>query len=104
MKTKNSCTAARQERIAKISHSLHIYGAWALAVALLLAATGAARAQPQVYFEDFDMDHSNDGTWVINSVGGYNPVNLHFDYSSVGIPPAPHSTGGTTRGLKLQAN
>jgi len=27
-----------------------------------------------------------------------------FDYSTVGIPSAPNSTGGSTRGMKLQAN
>src|ERR1039458_7079974 len=57
-----------------------------------------------VYSENFDTDHSLDNTWVTNSVGGYNPVNLYFDYSTVGIPSAPNSVGGTTRGLKLQAN
>jgi hypothetical protein len=76
-----------------------------------LAATSPVAAQQfqlsspcTVYSEDFEADHSSDGTWIINSVGGYNPVDLHFDYSTVGIPPAPHSLGGTTFGLKLQAN
>lgn len=79
--------------------------ALALAVASIgLALAASSRAQTQVYSEDFDADHSNDGTWITNSVGGYNPVNVFFDYSTVGIPSAPHSVGGTTRGLKLQAN
>ncbi len=76
----------------------------ALAAAASLTLAGAARAQTQVYSENFEIDHSNDGTWVTNTVGGYNPVNVYFDYSTVGIPPAPHSAGGTTHGLKLQAN
>jgi hypothetical protein len=64
-----------------------------------------AMAQTLIYSENFDTDHSSDGTWVANVTAvGYNPVNLFFDYSSVGIPPAPNSTNGTTRGLKLQAN
>ncbi len=70
----------------------------------LLLATATGHSQTQVFSESFDTDHSSDGTWVINSTGGYNPVDLFFDYSTVGIPSAPHSTGGTTRGLKLQAN
>lgn len=70
----------------------------------LLVVTSASRAQTQVFSENFEIDHSNDGTWVTNSVGGYNPANLYFDYSSVGIPSAPHSAGGSTYGLKLQAN
>lgn len=76
----------------------------ALTAGLLLFAASAARAQTQVFAENFDTDHSADGTWIINSTGGYNPVDLFFDYSTVGIPPAPHSTGSTTRGAKLQAN
>ena len=75
-----------------------------LAGALALCGPTSLHAQTQVFSENFDTDHSLDGTWVTNTIGGYNPVNLYFDYSTVGIPPAPHSTGGTTRGLKLQAN
>jgi hypothetical protein len=42
-------------------------------------------------------------------VGGVNGVNddlsgFAFDYSTVGIPPAPNSAGGSTIGMKLQAN
>ncbi|HEY5911943.1 MAG TPA: Calx-beta domain-containing protein [Verrucomicrobiae bacterium] len=81
----------------------YLLRASAVSAALLLAiATG--NTQTQVFSEDFQTDHSSDSTWIINTVGGYNPVDLYFDYSTVGIPPAPHSTGGTTRGLKLQAN
>ena len=57
-----------------------------------------------MYAEDFETDHSFDGTWIVNSIGGYNPADLFFDYSTVGIPPAPHTAGGSTFGLKLQAN
>ena len=76
-------------------------------VAALVAfaiSVSAINAQTQVYSESFETDHTLDNTWVTNvTVGGYNPVNLYFDYSSVGIPSAPNS-GGTTRGLKMQAN
>jgi hypothetical protein len=30
--------------------------------------------------------------------------NFFFDYSTIGIPSAPNSVGGSTRGMKLQAN
>ena len=77
----------------------------ALAIgAFTLGGIESSEAQILVYTEDFETDHSLDGTWVANSVGGYNPVNLFFDYSTVGIPAAPNSAGGSTRGLKLQAN
>lgn len=74
-----------------------------VAAITLLGIPTALRAQTLVYSEDFETDHTLDGSWVINTIGGYNPANLFFDYSSVGIPAAPNS-GGTTHGLKLQAN
>ncbi len=78
----------------------------ARAVAALVAfavSVPVVHSQVLVYSENFQTDHTLDNTWVTNSLGGYNPVNLYFDYSSVGIPSAPNS-GGTTRGLKMSAN
>lgn len=58
---------------------------------------------PLVYFENFDTDDS--ANWAVNvTSGGSNSANIFFDYSTVGIPSAPNSTNGTTRGLRLQAN
>ncbi len=69
----------------------------------LTACVGMVQAQTQIYSENFETDHSLDGSWVTNAIGGFNPVDLYFDYSTVGIPAAPNSSG-TTRGLKMQAN
>jgi hypothetical protein len=59
-----------------------------------------------LFSEDFDADHTPN--WVVNPSAGANATDtiadFFFDYSTVGIPPAPNTTGGTTRGLKLQAN
>lgn len=54
-----------------------------------------------LYFDDFDTDHS--GNWIVNHGPGQNAADFRFDYSTVGIPPAPRSAS-TTRGLKLEAN
>jgi hypothetical protein len=56
-----------------------------------------------LYSEDFDVDPT--ANWTVNKNPGTTDEahNFFFDYSAVGIPPAPNS-GGTTRGLKLQAN
>src|SRR6266478_544446 len=61
----------------------------------------AVNAQIQ-YAEDFDANHT--ANWTANSGPGNNSANFFFDYSSVGIPSAPHSVGGTTLGLQLRAN
>jgi hypothetical protein len=51
---------------------------------------------------DFDSDTT--GAWFVNdSFSGLNVADFYFDYSSVGIPPAPGSVGAT-RGLKLAVN
>jgi hypothetical protein len=65
----------------------------------LLIPTGVKAA---LYSEDFDADHT--ANWTVNSGPGNNLANIFFDYSTVGIPSAPHSTGGSTLGLKLNAN
>ena len=82
----------------------------ACAVALMAIAS-LARAQTILYSDNFDVDTT--ANWTVNSfVGGTtasggnaaNAYDFFFDYSTVGIPAAPNSSGGTTRGLKLQAN
>ncbi len=75
----------------------------ALAVSgAVFSLTETSRAQSLVYFQNFDVDDS--ANWTSNSIGNAdNPANFYFDYSTVGIPSAPNSTNGTTRGLKLQA-
>ena len=57
-----------------------------------------------LYSNDFDADTT--ASWTVNSNfgGATNAANFFFDYSIVGIPSAPNSTGGSTRGLKLGAN
>lgn len=56
-----------------------------------------------VYSEDFETDAA--GRWNVNGTpGADNPADLFFDYSAVGIPPAPRSAGGSSHGSRLQAN
>jgi hypothetical protein len=70
-----------------------------LAVALAIAAHAGAAI---IFSENFDVDPT--ASWTVNNNGaGTNAANFFFDYSTVGIPPAPNSAG-TTRGLKLGAN
>ncbi|MCH7871409.1 MAG: hypothetical protein IID33_06885, partial [Planctomycetes bacterium] len=71
-------------------------GMWAAALCMPGLAYG------QLFSEDFETDPT--ANWTVN----HHPAtaiasDFFFDYSSVGIPSAPNS-GGTTRGMKLQAN
>jgi hypothetical protein len=74
----------------------------ALGAAILLAAL-QSRASAALFTADFETDTT--ANWTVNNNGvGTNAANFFFDYSGVGIPSAPNSAGGTTRGLKLGAN
>jgi hypothetical protein len=57
-----------------------------------------------LFSDDFDVNST--ASWTVNSNfgGATNAANFFFDYSVVGIPSAPNSIGGSTRGLKLGAN
>src|SRR6188472_797377 len=74
----------------------------------LTAATITAQAQTQVFSEDWEVDHSLDGTYrtnyVVSDGSGANIAYPFFDYSTVGIPLAPHSPNGSTHALKLSVN
>lgn len=84
-----------------MKHFITRISSFTIGLVLCFFAT-QARGQELVYSENFDTDTT--ANWIVNMVGGSNYANVFFDYSTVGIPPAPHSTGATTRGLKMQAN
>src|SRR5262245_7340321 len=71
--------------------------------AMVLAFAGTSHAAPQ-YTNDFEVDSS--ASWTTNK-GPATTDEAHsffFDYSTAGIPLAPNSAAGGTRGMKLQAN
>ncbi len=68
-------------------------------LAIVAFAPEAALALP--YIETFDVDPSAE--WTINDPGLSDVlVDFHYDYSQIGVPPAPGGT--TTFGMKLTAN
>ena len=72
------------------------------AIVLGLAASLGSTAYGQVlYMEDFQTDPT--ANWIVNDGPTDEHADFFFDYSTVGIPAAPNSSG-TTRGMKLQAN
>jgi len=78
-----------------------------LPLTLSLVGSAALLAQSSfgaLFSADFDTDQT--ANWAVNSNygGATNSANIFFDYSTVGIPSAPNSIGGSTRGIKLGAN
>ena len=61
---------------------------------------------PVLFSDDFDTDHSANYTILFGADSGPDTkvVDFNFDYGVFGIPVAPHTTNGTTRGLKLTVN
>jgi GH25 family lysozyme M1 (1,4-beta-N-acetylmuramidase) len=58
--------------------------------------------QTTIFSDSFD---SNTATnWIVNKSSSDTAVAFNFDYSVLGIPSAPRSTGGTTRGVQMKAN
>lgn len=60
-----------------------------------------------LYTEDFDLDHSANWTTRSAATNGVldTTVSWSYDYGTLlGIPAAPHSSGGTTRGLYVTVN
>jgi hypothetical protein len=54
------------------------------------------------FSENFDSDHT--ANWLVKVNTNDYVCDFFFDYSTVGIPSAPHTSGGTTRGLKMKAH
>src|SRR5207247_8972480 len=65
-----------------------------------------ARAQAVFFTDSFDGGPLAPSYNVnaSNATAGYAAATFGFDYGTVGIPSAPNSVGGTTLGLKLEAN
>ena len=78
---------------------------WLAALAAGLAPSAFAQVG-ELYSDPFDTDTS--AQWTVlegseNGVPDYT-ADFAFDYSTLGVPAAPHSSGNTTRGLKLTVN
>jgi hypothetical protein len=74
-----------------------------IAATAAVAMGSAATVASANYVNNFDVDTT--ASWTVNDTGiGTNDANFFFDYSTVGIPSAPNSVGGTTRGLRIRSN
>ncbi len=58
--------------------------------------------QTTIFSDNFDANTA--ANWIVNKSSADNSVAFNFDYSTLGIPSAPHSTNGTTLGVQLKAN
>ncbi len=73
------------------------------AIICVLAVTSARAGGQVLYSQNFDADDT--ANWTVVDGPTVESADFFFDYSTVGIPPAPTFSGsGTTRGMKLQAN
>lgn len=82
-----------------MSSPLRIAKLASLFAALALASPAVGQT---LYSQDFDVDDT--ANWTVNGGPSDESADFFFDYSTLGIPAAPNSAGGSTRGVKLQAN
>lgn len=74
-----------------------------LAAAAVAGCLSTSSFGAGTYVNNFDADTT--AAWTVNNNNlGTNDANFFFDYSTVGIPSAPNSTGGSTLGLRLRTN
>jgi hypothetical protein len=67
-----------------------------------LAVQNSAYATP-MFAADFETDQT--ANWTVNTSHAAGSVaDFFFDYSTYGIPSAPNSATGSTRGLRMEAN
>ncbi|MDI9636887.1 PEP-CTERM sorting domain-containing protein [Kamptonema cortianum] len=79
---------------------------------LIATATLAASSQAQILFsENFQTDQTANWSFfssIANDTASISDLgavaDFFFDYGAIGIPNAPNSGSGDTRGLKMQAN
>ncbi|MEY4387083.1 MAG: hypothetical protein RLY20_2366, partial [Verrucomicrobiota bacterium] len=55
-----------------------------------------------VFADNFDTNSS--ANWTFNRAGTDNRATFAYDYAGIGVASAPNSTGGTTKGLRFEAN
>ena len=58
--------------------------------------------QVTVFADNFDVNTATN--WTANKSSTDTAVTFSFDYSTLGIPSAPNSTNGSTRGVQMKAN
>ncbi|MFO1488342.1 MAG: GH25 family lysozyme [Verrucomicrobiota bacterium] len=58
--------------------------------------------QTAAFADNFDVNTGPN--WIQNRSSSDTAVTFSFDYSALGIPSAPNSAGGTTRGVQMKAN
>jgi hypothetical protein len=58
--------------------------------------------QATVFLDTFDADTS--ANWNVNRSSSDTRLTFNYDYSAMGIVSAPGSAGGTTRGVRMEAN
>ena len=58
--------------------------------------------QTTIFADNFDTNSA--ANWIVNKSSSDTAVAFNFDYSALGIPSAPHSANGSTRGVQMKAN
>jgi hypothetical protein len=92
---------------AQFSHSglydVVVSNAWGAATSsAALLQVGLPPVWQGAFADAFDVNSASG--WITNRSSTDTRVTFNYNYAADGIPPAPNATGGTTRGVKFEAN
>jgi hypothetical protein len=99
--TTNTCTIPSAQSTDAGNYSAVVANFSGIVTSRVVALT-VYPTQTLSFADDLDTDTSAD--WIVSKSSTDTRVSFDYDYSADGIPSAPHSTGGTTRGVKFEAN
>jgi hypothetical protein len=80
---------------------MRVRGLLSIAVVVVALTARSVFAAPALFADNFE---TNSGSYYSINADPDTQANFAYDYSAMGIPSAPNSSGGTTRGLQLKAN
>lgn len=100
--TSASYTRLNMQPIHSGYYDVVVSNAWGIAASDPVLVEAMLPPLQTLYSDDFDANTA--ANWTLNRSSTDTRVTFNYNYAADGIPAAPHSVGGTTRGVKFEAN
>jgi len=84
------------------NYDVVVANAWGITTSAVALVEVILPPQQTLFADTFDSNTA--ANWLTNRSSTDTRVTFNYNYANDGIPSAPHSTGGTTRGVKFEAN
>lgn len=101
--TSNSFTRLNAQFAHSGNYDVIVSNAWGVDISpVAILEVGVSPVWQGAYADNFDVNTA--AGWVTNRSSTDTRVTFNYNYAADGIPSAPNATGGTTRGVKFEAN